>query len=293
MPNSSIFVKILVTRESYIYYLLHMIQHLLKDGILAICCSLMVACDMIDYHPYDTKIDGVHNINQQNCERIKQQCANRSSIKFAVISDTQRWYDETKDAVSSINNRTDIDFVIHCGDISDFGVTKEFTLQRGILQKLRIPYVVILGNHDCLGTGGDTFRYIFGNPNFTFDAGKTHFVCLNTNAFEYDYSTAIPDFTFIRDDQSCISPHITNTIVAMHAMPHSDQFNNNVADVFEYEISKYPQLLFCLCGHGHHRTVNDIFGDGMNYFECGSAKTREYLIFTIKGGNYDYEVVRY
>lgn len=150
-----------------------------------------------------------------------------------------------------------------------------------------------MGNHDCLGTGGDTFRYIFGNPNFTFDAGKTHFVCLNTNAFEYDYSTAIPDFTFIRDDQSFISPHITNTIVAMHAMPHSDQFNNNVADVFEYEISKYPQLLFCLCGHGHHRTVNDIFGDGMNYFECGSAKTREYLIFTIKGGNYDYEVVRY
>ena len=88
-----------------------------------------------------------------------------------------------------------------------------------------IPYVVILGNHDCLGTGGDTFRYIFGNPNFTFDAGKTHFVCLNTNAFEYDYSTAIPDFTFIRDDQSCISPHITNTIVAMHAMPHSDQLD--------------------------------------------------------------------
>lgn len=31
----------------------------------------------------------------------------------------------------------------------------------------------------------------------------------------------------------------------------------------------------------------------MNYFECGSAKTREYLIFTIKDGNYDYEVVRY
>ena len=119
MPNSSIFVKILATQKSYIHYLLHMIQHLLKDGILVICCSLMVACDMIDYHPYDTKIDGVHNINQQNCERIKQQCANRSSIKFAVISDTQRWYDETKDVVSSINNRTDIDFVIHCGDISD------------------------------------------------------------------------------------------------------------------------------------------------------------------------------
>ena len=65
----------------------------------------------------------------------------------------------------------------------------------------------------------------------------------------------------------------------MHAMPHSDQFNNNVADVFEYEISKYPQLLFCLCGHGHHRTVNDIFGDGMNYFESLDV-TKSNPVFT-------------
>ena len=123
---------------------------------LSVCGMLLAGCDLIDYHPYDTKIDGAHDINRSNTLLIEQRLDGRSEITFAVISDTQRWYDETEKAVKSINARNDIDFVIHCGDISDFGATKEFTIQRDILQKLRMPYVVLLGNHDCLGTGTDS-----------------------------------------------------------------------------------------------------------------------------------------
>ena len=259
-----------------------------------VCGMLLAGCDMIDYHPYDTKIDGAHDINRSNTLLIEQRLAGRSEITFAVISDTQRWYDETEKAVKSINARNDIDFVVHCGDISDFGVTKEFTLQRDILQKLHMPYVVLLGNHDCLGTGTDSYRYIFGNTNFSFNAGDTHFVCLNTNAIEYDYSTPIPDFAFIRTDKQGLPASVTRTIAVMHAMPHSDQFNNNVADLFEQEIKDYPSLCFCLCGHGHKRQVDDVFGDGMYYYECGSAKSREYLVFTLTNdGGYSHEVVQY
>lgn len=257
-------------------------------------CLLLTACDLIDYHPYDTRVSGKHNINAQNVSRIEQTCKGKSEIKFAVISDTQRWYDETNAAIKSINTRNDVDFVIHCGDLSDFGVTKEFTLQRDLLEKLNIPYVVIIGNHDCLGTGADTYRYVFGATNFSFNAGNVHFVCINTNAFEYDYSTAVPDFTFLRTDRETLPPTITHSVAVMHAMPHSDQFNNNVADVFETELLKYPLLQFCLCGHGHSRQVDDIFNDGMLYYECGAAKSREYLLFTIKKeGGYTYEVVKY
>ena len=39
------------------------------------------------------------------------------------MGDSQRWYDETLDFVGEINKRDDIDFVIHGGDMSDFGVT--------------------------------------------------------------------------------------------------------------------------------------------------------------------------
>lgn len=220
--------------------------------------------------------------------------AGRDSMRFVLISDTQRWYDETNDAVKSINQRGDIDFVVHCGDISDFGVTKEFELQRDILLKLKVPFVVLLGNHDCLGTGEDAYVYIFGNPDFSFTAGDTHFVCLNTNAFEYDYSTAVPDFSFIKQDYESVPETVRRTVVAMHAQPTSDQFNNNVSDLFESEIRKYPQLAFCMCGHGHKTQINDLYGDGVLYYECAAAKSREYIVFTLKNdGSYDSEVVKY
>lgn len=254
----------------------------------------MTACDMIDYHPYDARVSGKHHINEANMARIEEQCAGRDSLRFVVISDTQRWYDETNDAVRHINARGDVDFVVHCGDVSDFGVTREFTLQRDILEKLHMPYVVLLGNHDCLGTGADVYRYVFGDPNFSFDAGDTHFVCLNTNAYEYDYSTAIPDFTFIRSDRKALSPEVRRTVVAMHAQPLSEQFNNNVAEVFEEEILKYTGLQFSICGHGHAVHADDHFSDGNIYYECAAAKSRSYLLFTLKkDGTYDYEVVQY
>lgn len=56
-----------------------------------------------------------------------------------MISDTQRWYNSTEDVVKALNARGDIDFVIHGGDQSDFGVTKEFIWMRDIFNKFRCP----------------------------------------------------------------------------------------------------------------------------------------------------------
>ena len=137
---------------------------------------------MIEYHPYDGRISGKTDINKKNIARIEETCRNKETIRFAMIGDTQRWYDETEAFVNALNKRNDIDFVIHGGDISDFGLTKEFLWQRDILNKLKVPYVVLLGNHDCLANGIEVFRKVFGEENFSFIAGKTKFVCLNTNA---------------------------------------------------------------------------------------------------------------
>ena len=56
-----------------------------------------------------------------------------------MISDTQRWYNSTEDVVKALNARGDIDFVIHGGDQSDFGVTKEFIWMRDIFNKFQMP----------------------------------------------------------------------------------------------------------------------------------------------------------
>ena len=266
----------------------------ISQGVLLLGSTAFAACELIDYHPYDTRVEGKSHINAQHIERIEATTAGKKTIRFVLISDTQRWYNETKAPEKSINARNDIDFVLHCGDLTDFGVTREFEVQRDILENLRVPYVALLGNHDCLGTGADVYRYIFGNPDFSFNAGDVHFLCINSNAFEYDYSVDIPNFSFIREDLESLPSNVQRTVVAMHAQPTSEQFNNNVSELFEYEIRKYPGLAFCMCGHGHHTQVNEWFGDGVLYYECAAAKHREYLVFTLKEeGGYNYEIVEY
>ncbi len=259
--------------------------------LLITLVAVFYSCDMIEYHPYDGRVSGEKGINAKNIKRIEESCKGKETIRFAVISDTQRWYDETESFVKALNNRNDIDFVIHGGDISDFGLTKEFTWMRDIMNKLNVPYIVLLGNHDCLANGKDVFHSVFGEVNFSFLAGNTKFICLNTNALEFDYSHPVPDFKFIESEYNDSREEYKKTIFAMHVRPFSEQFNNNVANVFQRYIKEFRQLQFCLNGHDHQITADDLFEDGVIYYGSGNIEKRKYLLFTLKPEGYDYEIV--
>ncbi|MFR9166354.1 MAG: metallophosphoesterase family protein [Dysgonomonas sp.] len=252
---------------------------------------LLSGCDAFEYHPYDGRIKGETGINYKNIRLIERNCAGRDSIRFILIGDTQRWYDETEDFVKAANKRDDIDFVIHGGDLSDFGLTKEFVWMRDVMNGLRVPYVALLGNHDCLANGEQIFRKVFGEENFSFIAGNVKFVCLNTNAMEYDYSRPVPDFGFIEEQYNDTVRAYDKTVFAMHARPYSEQFNNNVARVFQRAIKEFPDLQFCLNAHDHRLEIEDIFKDGVMYYGCPNIEKKSYLLFTITKDNYSYEVV--
>lgn len=260
---------------------------------LAAVTLLLSGCDLIEYHPYDVRIKGETNCNAKNIERIESNCADRKSIRFAFMGDSQRWYDETEEFVKSINKRQDIDFVIHGGDMSDFGVTKEFMWQRDIMLKLNIPFVTLLGNHDCLGTGWESYNVIFGQENFSFIAGRTKFVCLNTNALEFDYSKPVPDFNYMVSQVDERKDEFDKTVIAMHAAPFTDVFNNNVAQVFQYYVREFPKVQFCTVAHDHNVTEKDLYNDGIIYYGSTCMKDKCYLLFTITDDGYTYEAVYY
>lgn len=266
-------------------------RHLHRLLILAFVAIMYQSCDMIEYHPYDGRISGEKDINNKNIKRIEESCKGKETIRFAFIGDTQRWYDETEVFVKAINQRNDIDFVLHGGDVSDFGVTKEFMWMRDILNKLSVPYVVLLGNHDCLANGNEIFETIFGKENFSFLAGETKFICLNTNALEFDYSHPVPDFQFMENELEDTREEYKKTIFAMHVRPFSEQFNNNVANVFQRSIKEFPQLQFCVNAHDHRLAIDDLFEDGVMYFGTPNIAKRKYILFTLKPDGYDYEVV--
>lgn len=260
---------------------------------LMLSCILFADCEVIDYHPYDVHISGETNVNARNIEQIETNCKGKTTIRFVTMGDSQRWYDETEDFVNEINKRDDIDFVIHGGDMSDFGLTNEFLMQRDIMNGLKVPYVVLIGNHDCLGTGEETYKAVFGATNFSFIAGNVKFVCLNTNALEYDYSEPVPDFNFMEQEMESRKGEFEKTVISMHAHPLADVFNNNVAKVFEHQVLQYPGIQFCTAAHDHGFADIEYFEDGMHYIISDCMKHRSYIVFTITPDNYEYELVEF
>lgn len=252
----------------------------------------LTACDgVFDYHPYDTRFDGDTDINATNIARIEAACRGKDTLRVAFISDTHGWYSDTDDMISDINRRENIDFVMHCGDLTDTGTTKEFVWTRERLDALAAPYVTMIGNHDFLGTGDDVYLSMFGPLDFAFTAGRVRFVCLNTNATEYDYLAAVPNFDFLEAEIGGDTAAYDRTILCMHARPYSDQFNNNVARAFEHYVTRLRGIMFCIAGHDHRTAADDLYDDGIIYYGVDCAKHRNYHIFTITPGGYDYEIV--
>ncbi len=265
----------------------------IKAMLFFAACTVLTSCDdVFSYHPYDVRFDGDDHINERNMARIEAECAAKETIKIAFISDTHGWYGDTEDMVGNINSRGDVDFVIHGGDLTDCATTKEFVWTRDILQKLTMPYVALLGNHDILGTGEEVFREMYGEVDFAFIAGRVKFICLNTNATEYDYMAPIPNFDFIERQAKEGKEKFDRAIICMHSRPYCDQFNNNVAKIFAHFYREmFPNLMFCINGHGHRNAVTDVFDDGILYYEVGSAENRCYSLFTITPDGYSHETI--
>lgn len=259
-----------------------------------ILCLCVTACDLIDYHPYDGTLssDTETGINAKNATLITAACQEKDTIRFAFIGDTQEGLDETKAFVDYVNRYEKLDFVIHGGDMADFGMKKEFEWTHSIMRKLQVPYVALIGNHDILGTGEEIYRKMYGDDNFSFIAGDVKFVCLNTNALEYDYSNPVPDFEFIKGELADSLSH-RRTIIVMHAPPGNEQFNNNVKDVFQFYIRNFQSLLCCLHAHEHNYKVGELFDDGIPYIGCDNILKKSYVLFTLTKDGYTYKLIRF
>ncbi len=264
-----------------------------KKFCLFLALALTACDDVFQTHPYDVNFDGEININAKNIATIESRFADKDTLRVAFISDTHGWYADAEDMIANLNKRTDIDFVIHCGDLTDTGTSREYEWIRDILEGMHYPYVAMIGNHDFLGTGDQAYETMFGSMNFSFIASRVKFVCLNTNATEYDYMAAVPDFDFMEDEFVKDSAEFDRTIVVMHAPPYSDQFNNNVCKAFRRYLDFFPGLLCCVNGHVHGDGIDDRYNDGLLFYCIDCAEHRNYRIFTITKDGYDQEQIFY
>lgn len=261
-------------------------------GIFAL---LLSSCSggVFDTHPYDVDISGETGINARQMSVIESKFANKDTLRVAFISDTHLWLSDAKDQVEDVNRRKNVDFVVHCGDLTDTATEVEFEWSRDILSDLNYPFVALIGNHDFLGTGDQTYEVMYGPMDFSFIAGRVKFLCLNTNATEYDYLAAIPNFDWMEEEMTKDSDRFDRTVIIMHAPPYSDQFNNNVCKAFRRYLDYFPGLMCCVYGHNHDDTVSDFYNDGLLFYGIDCAQHRNYRILTITPDGYEMEQIRF
>lgn len=261
--------------------------------LLLISVFNLVACeDLFDFSPYAIDFsDENRNVNKRNIEKL---CAkeNDNIITIAFTGDTHRFYDETELFVSKVNNNLSVDFVIHVGDIADFGLPKQYLWGNSLLMNLNCPYFVVIGNHDLVGNGLNAYKEMFGSLNFSFIYDSIKFIFLNTNSREFKFNGTVPDILWL-DNQLKPSTDFTKTIVIFHVPPTDGDFDASLEDVFHNTLARYNNVLFTVHGHLHHYEIYEPYADSITYVNVYGVEHRKYNLIKILNNQFDVETVEY
>ena len=247
-------------------------------GLLSLLLSF--GCDKFEYTPHQVTVpDENKNLNHHNLVRIASLSKQpEDTIRFLFYSDTQRAYDETEDFVKRANQLPDIDFVINGGDISDFGTVKEFRLIHERVEKLKVPNLMVIGNHDAIGNGKKVFASMYGAYDYSFSVAGHKFVLVNTNILEFD-DGSVPHFDFL-EEQLKDTASYTNALVIAHTPPFDQTaFNDQTEQRYAQLLSRY-RVSASLHGHLHRFQASEPYDDGVKYLLTDNMADRSFLKIT-------------
>ena len=251
--------------------------------------------DMFDYSSYVIDFEGEdRGVNLTNIEKISKRNIS-DTIKIAFTGDTHVFFDEFEDFVSEVNNLNEskpIDFVIHVGDIADFGLPQQYLWGNSYLLNLNCPYLVVLGNHDMVGTGGLAYSEMFGEYNFSFIYADVKFIFINTNSMEFNFSGQVPDINWL-DLQLQPDDSFADAVIIFHVPPMSTDFDPMLEDGFQSVTAKYNNVLFAVHGHGHHHEVYKPYPDSTTYVNVYSAEHRKFNVINISNGSFEVETYEF
>ena len=120
-------------------------------------------------------------------------------FNFAVLTDAHLYdiQDHKFDgilekAVADVNSMSPLpDFVLYGGDLGQSGKEAELVKGKEILDKLKMPYKIIPGEHDYYLDMGKAWRGLFGDEHWSFNHKGVHFIGMN--------SILVPDFWTVKE----------------------------------------------------------------------------------------------
>ncbi len=248
------------------------------------------ACEEFEYSPYEIRLsEDEKNINGRNIERIEAlNLSPTDTLRFILTADTQGFYEENEKLVAHINRRDDVDFVLIGGDLTDFGLTKEFKLVHQDFKTLKVPYVAVVGNHDAINNGKEVFSAMYGNYDESFTVGNTRFILLNTNYLEFDKQ--VPNLDWLEAELQA-SEGYENIFVISHIPPTNTEFGEENSVRYGQLMNEY-NVTYSLHGHNHNYKFHFPFGEQVPVLETAATEKLEYIVFTVVGDEVNFERVK-
>ncbi|AHM59805.1 WD40-like repeat protein [Flammeovirgaceae bacterium 311] len=193
---------------------------------------------------------------------FQQQNQAGDTLKFAVVTDThigKKGNDTGLAAiVEDINQNPDIDFVLHAGDVSDFGTAGELGEAKRLMEGLTKPYYIVPGNHDTgwSDSGGLTYNVHWQDQKFLADIGGVRFIGVSTGPYGRMSRGYVPlDQMRWLDSLVAVTPSDQRVVFLTHY-----PLDAGMSNYYEL-IEKLRKLntVAIFVGHGH---VNKVFDFG-------------------------------
>jgi 3',5'-cyclic AMP phosphodiesterase CpdA len=226
----------------------------------------------LSYSPHEVPFGG-RNLRIENLTRLESRPP-APRLRFAVVGDVQRAFDDAWAAVSRLNRIEDLAFVVQVGDFTDLGRSDEFEQMAGVFSALEAPWFVVVGNHDLLGNGGNIFDALFGPRNNDFTYQRTRFVLLDTNSREYGFGAGVPDLDWLAG-RLAPGPDHDRVVLFSHVWPWSSDFDPGLRDAF---VEQLGEAGVALSLHGHDHSYAAEVHEGVPYFIADAAANRSVLL---------------
>ncbi len=164
-------------------------------------------------------------------------------------------------SIDEINETDSIDFALITGDITDQGDRATMLRAKGMFDKLKIPYHVVLGNHETTWSesGCMDFRDIFGSESLCFEHNGVKFICFNSGPLlKMAYGHVSPKDIKWATEELKKDPAQPAIIVTHYPMMDGDVDNwYNVTDAL-----RKPGNVRLFIG-GHYHSVRTLSYDGL------------------------------
>lgn len=239
------------------------------------------SCGKFDFNVYETNHSKkiIEVTTAYNIARL-QKLQNKDTLHLVFTGDTQRFFDDLSDLVNTINDLPQVDAVIITGDLADFGTAREYEWLNEQLIKLKVPFLTVIGNHDCIANGTVLYEEIYGPLNYSFTWNDIRFVMHNTNGREFSFNGTVPDLTWMQQQLSDTAQYRC-CIFASHVPPDNEDFDAALVNNYIRLIREAKNTVFSCNGHRHGYGLGQPFQDGIWYLNTSSPSNRIYSHITI------------